>query len=91
MSNAIISSSNGQCIYTDGHNIYSYSMNTPISSIMFSGATSKASERARRVFFDDKNNVTIALFEKHFSLLSKSMSTNKLKTVNFPKKHKLFT
>lgn len=85
MNNVIISSNNGQCIFTDGHNIYSYSMNTPISRIMFSGAASDASEKARRVFFVDKNNVTIALFDKHFSFLSKSRKGNKLTAVRFPK------
>ncbi|MEX3174034.1 hypothetical protein AB4M04_18355 [Serratia quinivorans] len=85
MNNVIISSNNGQCIFTDGHKIYSYSMNAPISRVMFSGAASNASEKARRVFFVDKNNVTIALFDKHFSLLSKSMKGNKLTVVRFPK------
>ncbi|MCT4712258.1 hypothetical protein MUA04_18985 [Enterobacteriaceae bacterium H11S18] len=85
MNNVIISSNDGHCIFTDGNNVYSYSMNTPVSRIMFSEAASNASEKARRVFFDDKNNVTIALFDKHFSLLSKSMKGNKLTMVHFPK------
>ncbi|MBM3062163.1 hypothetical protein GF718_12600 [Citrobacter braakii] len=85
VSNVIISSSNGQCIFTDGHNIYSYSMKTPISRIMFSGAANNAAEKTHRVFFDDKNNITIALFDKHFSLLSKSMKGNNLTAVRFPK------
>lgn len=85
MNNVIISSNNGQCIFTDGHNVYSYSMNTPIFRVMFSGAASNSSEKARRVFFVDKNNVTIVLFDKYFSLLSKSMKGNKLAVVRFPK------
>ncbi|QMR42790.1 hypothetical protein [Klebsiella aerogenes] len=85
MNNVIISSNDGHCIFTDGNDIYSYSMNTPVSRIMFSRAASNASEKAHRVFFDDKNNVTIALFDKHFSLLSKSMKSNKLTMVHFPK------
>lgn len=85
MNNVIISSNDGHCIFTDGNNFYSYSMNTPVSKIIFSEAASNASEKARRVFFDDKNNVAIALFDKHFSLLSKNMKGNKLTTVHFPK------
>lgn len=85
MNDVIISSSNGHCIFTDGNNIYSYSMNPPISRIMFSGAANNAAEKAHRVFFDDKNNITIALFDKHFSLLSKSMKGNNLIVVRFPK------
>ncbi|MFV0241210.1 MAG: hypothetical protein ACK5H4_14375 [Lacrimispora sphenoides] len=85
MNNVIISANDGHCIFTDGNGIYSYSMNTPVSRIMFTGAASNASEKARRIFFDDKNNVTIALFDKHFSLLSKSMKSNKLTMVHFPK------
>lgn len=84
MNNVIISSNDGHCVFTDGNNIYSYSMNVPISKIMFSGPGSDTSEKARRVFFDDKNNVAIAIFDKHFSLLSKSMKGNKL-VVHFPK------
>ncbi|KGT93071.1 hypothetical protein NH00_02825 [Enterobacter cancerogenus] len=60
-------------------------MNTPISRIMFSSAASNASEKAHRVFFEDKNNITIALFDKHFSLLSKIMKGNKLTAVHLPK------
>lgn len=85
MNNVIISSNDGHCIFTDGNGIYSYSMNTPVSRIMFSGAVSNASDKSHRVFFDDKNNVTIALFDKHFSLLSKSTKGNKLAVVHFPK------
>ncbi|MBN6042535.1 hypothetical protein JYK13_00895 [Citrobacter sp. ku-bf4] len=85
MNNVIISSSDGHCIFTDGNGFYSYNIDTPVSRIMFSGAASKASEKAHRVFFNDKNNVTIALFDKHFSLLSKSMKGNKLTVVHFPK------
>ncbi|PAN93230.1 hypothetical protein CIW64_00645 [Enterobacter cloacae] len=36
-------------------------------------------------FFNDKNNITIALFDKHFSLLSKVVNKNELKGVYFPK------
>lgn len=86
MNNVIISSNDGHCIFTDGNDIYSYSLDTPISRIVLSGSASSASEKAHRVFFDDKNNVTIALFDKHYSLLSKSMKNNKLTAVNFPKK-----
>jgi len=91
MNNVIISSSDGHCIFTDGNGVYSYSIDAPVSRIMFSGAASNASDKAYQVFFDDKNNVTIALFDKHFSLLSKSTKGNKLTVVHFPKKHKLFT
>lgn len=70
MNNVIISSSDGHCIFTDGNGVYSYSIDAPVSRIMFSRAASNASDKAHRVFFDDKNNVTIALFDKHFYLLS---------------------
>lgn len=83
MNNVIISSSDGHCIFTDGNGVYSYSIDAPVSRIMFSGAASNASDKAHRVFFDDKNNVTIALFDKHFSLLSKSTKGNKLTVVHF--------
>ncbi|QGW88116.1 hypothetical protein EAAEB30_15970 [Enterobacter asburiae] len=85
MNNVIISSSDGHCIFTDGNGVYSYSIDAPVSRIMFSGAASNASDKAYQVFFDDKNNVTIALFDKHFSLLSKSTKGNKLTVVHFPK------
>lgn len=85
MNNVIISSSDGHCIFTDGNGVYSYSIDAPVSRIMFSGAASNASDKAHRVFFDDKHNVTIALFDKHFSLLSKSSKGNKLTVVHFPK------
>ena len=85
MNNVIISSNDGHCIFTDGNGVYSYSIDTPVSRIIFSGEASNASEKAHRVFSDDKNNVTIALFDKHFSLLSKSMKSNKLTVVHFPK------
>ena len=85
INNVIISSNDGRCIFTDGENIYSYNMNSSVSRVMFSGAKTDTTDKPRRLFFNDKNNITVAIFDKHLSLLSKSRGENTLKEVHFSK------
>lgn len=84
MNNTIVSTNDGRCIISDEENIYSYSLNSPVTKILFSGTKTENSEKPRRVFFNDESNKVIALFDKHFSVLSKSMNSNKLIEAHFP-------
>ncbi|MCS4266458.1 hypothetical protein [Serratia sp. BIGb0163] len=84
INNVVISSNDGRCIFTDGENIYSYNMNSSVSKVIFSGGGDKT-DKPHRLFFNDKNNIAVAIFDKHFSLLSKSRSENTLKEVHFSK------
>lgn len=84
INNVVISSNDGRCIFTDGENIYSYNMSSSVSKVIFSGGGDKT-DKPRRLFFNDKNNITVAIFDKHFSLLSKSKSESTLKDVHFSK------
>lgn len=88
MNNVIISSNDGHCIFTDGKSVYSYSMSDPLSRVVYSGAELDTSEKPRKILFDDKNNITITLFNKHFSLSSKATNESKLNTIHFPKEIK---
>lgn len=54
INNVIVSSNDGHCVFTDGVNIYSYSMNNSVSKVNFSGAKLDASEKPRRVFLTIK-------------------------------------
>lgn len=85
VNNVVVSSNDGRCIFTDGENIYSYNMSDSVSKVMLSGAKIDTAEKPRRLFFNDKNNITVATFDKHFSLLSKSKSESVLKAVHFSK------
>ncbi len=72
VSNTIVSTNDNRCIFFDGNNIYSYSISYFVTKVFF-GAKVEPSEKPRRVFFDDKKNVTIHIFDKYFSLFSKNV------------------
>ncbi|WMY72554.1 hypothetical protein RHD99_13795 [Buttiauxella selenatireducens] len=86
--NAIVSTDDGHCVFSDGENVYSYSIKNPVTKVLFEDVHSQHSEKARRIFFSDENNKVVVLFEKSFSVFSSRLNRSKLIEAHFSKNSK---